>query len=161
MSSVRLGVYNYSAPNEENRQEFEIAEIILHPNFKSNLVYNDIMLLKLDRKVTFTKYVRPACLYTLNELPRDAELAATGWGLIEQFGNPSDVLLKVYLDTFTKEECDKTYSNVPNKRLPNGIDGEQMICLGGRNRVRSTCAVSIIISYKVHLLDNVLKESFF
>lgn len=41
-----------------------VAELTAHPNYKRPSKYNDIALIKLDKPVDFTPFVRPACLDT-------------------------------------------------------------------------------------------------
>lgn len=59
--------------------DYAISKIITHPEYKPPSKYNDIALLKLSRKVTFYKHIRPACLYLDERLSQD-KAVATGWG---------------------------------------------------------------------------------
>lgn len=94
---ARLGEWNLSIPNGCSKegectypvQDIAIAEIFVHEKYvprvrlrrKQNFV-NDIALIRLSRKVTYTDYIRPICLP-----PRDladtyfdgVDLVATGW----------------------------------------------------------------------------------
>lgn len=54
-----------------------MVESIIHPENKEHL--NDIALLKLDREVKFTAYVRPACLDFTGEIAENSAYT-TGWG---------------------------------------------------------------------------------
>lgn len=44
---------------------FKIKNLILHPQFNPATYYADIAIIKLDRNVVFSDYVRPACLWNL------------------------------------------------------------------------------------------------
>ncbi|CAG9791046.1 unnamed protein product [Diatraea saccharalis] len=44
--------------------DVNILRVINHPNYKPPKKYNDIALIELQREVSFTSYVQPACLYT-------------------------------------------------------------------------------------------------
>lgn len=96
----------------------------------------------MNKPAVFNSYVEPSCLddggYSINN---NTVLVATGWGLTEPFGNPSDHLVKVELDVYTDEECSLIYP--PQKTLERGIFSEGMLCAGGRVQHRSTCNVSI------------------
>lgn len=61
--------------------DYGVAEVIPHPDYKPPSKYNDIGLLKLSRRVSFQKHIRPACLY-LDERLSSSKAVATGWGRI-------------------------------------------------------------------------------
>ena len=69
-------------PYEKQEQIREIEKIILHPEFKRNNLDYDLALIKLQRPVHLTDYVRPICLPDADD--SRIELAghgwATGWG---------------------------------------------------------------------------------
>lgn len=77
---ARLGDLNLKVSNEGARPvNYLVVDIFRHPDYKPPAKYNDIALLKLDRRVEFNEFIRPACLYTSNtfEFPKTL---ATGWG---------------------------------------------------------------------------------
>lgn len=42
---------------------------------------NDIALIRVERQIQFTEYIRPACLRTdMSDVSPDVELIITGWG---------------------------------------------------------------------------------
>lgn len=52
--TIRLGDQNLINDNDDAKPEnFQIAEIIRHPEFRPPRKYNDIALIRLDRKVTY------------------------------------------------------------------------------------------------------------
>ena len=67
---------------------YAIVERIRHPDYRPPGKYNDIALLKLDRRVQFNDFIRPACLYTSNHFTV-SKTVATGWGRID-FGKTSE-----------------------------------------------------------------------
>lgn len=77
---VRLGDLNlYSADDDQYAQQFSIAAIIRHPEYKFSRSYHDVALLRLNRNVSLNETVLPACLWSDEEV-RFKELIATGWG---------------------------------------------------------------------------------
>lgn len=79
---ARLGDLNLKVSNEGARPvEYSVEQIIRHPDYKPPAKYNDIALLKLDRRVEFNEFIRPACLYTSNTF-EVTKTVATGWGKI-------------------------------------------------------------------------------
>lgn len=81
---LRLGDFDILSKEDDNQdhaqpQEYEITEIIQHPEFrKPNRYNNDIALYKLDRDVVFNEFIRPICLQTDNEFETSAA-TLTGW----------------------------------------------------------------------------------
>lgn len=118
-----------------------ITQVYKHPNYTPPSNYNDIALLRVDRKVDFTPYIKPACIY--NEFNFDKikklKIEATGWGLTNFGGARSDFLLKVKLDLFDDTTCVETYRNNIGRRLPQGIVASQF-CAGSYNDSKDACA---------------------
>lgn len=81
-----MGDLNLEKTNDgANPIEFLVDEIFKHPDYVSTSKYNDIALLRLDKKVKFNNNIRPACLYN-NEKIYARKVTATGWGSIG-YGN--------------------------------------------------------------------------
>lgn len=132
---------NYRVTNDQTEtQDFTIIEIKKHPkhSFKQ---YDDIGLLKLNKKMQFTPYVRPACLYPDYKVNVSSAIA-TGWGDVGFFGDKSADLLKVTLRFASFEECNKTFEI--NHQLDKGIIDETQVCAGAgpNDGLKDTCAVS-------------------
>ncbi|XP_053668207.1 uncharacterized protein LOC128718610 [Anopheles marshallii] len=47
-------------------QIHDAREIIVHPKFRSDQIYNDIALIKLATSISMTKFVQPVCLWNLD-----------------------------------------------------------------------------------------------
>ncbi|XP_046975659.1 serine protease snake-like isoform X2 [Vanessa cardui] len=89
---------------------YRVAEIHKHPRYKAPLKYDDIALLKTDRKMILNRYRVPACLH---------------------YGTPiSDE--KIALDKFPDEECEALYRPKQVRLMPRGYDGNTQICYGDR-----------------------------
>ena len=66
-----------------NEQKFEIAELIMHPGYKTGDVDNDMALIRLKKKASFNTYVRPACFPDSSvKFPDGEECYVTGWGAL-------------------------------------------------------------------------------
>jgi len=112
----------------------QIIEKISHPKYEQDKKDYDIALLKLERKIKYTDYRRPACLYRKQELP--AEMVATGWGKTEN-GTLSQDLLKVTLPEVPFVECNKYY------KYSVSLNPKYMFCAGGLNTGADTCQVIV------------------
>jgi hypothetical protein len=83
---VRLGELNLqNSIDGANPVDVVISEIIVHPDYVSSLRYNDIALLRLEKKVKFNNHIRPACLHNKENI-NSPKVTATGWGSVA-FGN--------------------------------------------------------------------------
>ncbi|XP_065078766.1 CLIP domain-containing serine protease B15-like [Ochlerotatus camptorhynchus] len=117
--------------NEEIcRQEYEVEEIIVHPEYNKTVrnKVHDITLLKLARDVQFSKYVRPICLpfdETIRNLPIDDEdFTVTGWGQTETAVR-SGTQLHVDIIGKSLEVCNEKFS------IANITLADTQICVGG------------------------------
>ncbi|XP_077290897.1 transmembrane protease serine 9-like [Arctopsyche grandis] len=116
---------------------FNVIEKVIHPEYQPVSVYNDIGLLKMDKKVKYSEKIRPACLHVGNPV-NDQKAVATGWGITDfETETKSDALLKVTLEKFTHEECKQSYPIAKKSR--DGIRNTSQICYGSRSEVKDTC----------------------
>lgn len=123
-SVVRLGVYDISGTSH-NQQQFSIDEFNLHKNYNNDLKHHDIALIKLNKIVEFSKYIRPACLMTSNNFNTD-KVIATGWGLTKPITEDyARVLQKVKLNILDEHECNRI-NNLSGYHV-----GPTQICTGG------------------------------
>uniref|UniRef100_A0A182MTU7 Peptidase S1 domain-containing protein n=1 Tax=Anopheles culicifacies TaxID=139723 RepID=A0A182MTU7_9DIPT len=84
--AVHVGRLQLTEPNQYTQVQ-GVREIIAHPGFKSRRFVHDIALIKLDTNITMTKYVQPACLWTMDnnqELIVGKNGTVLGFGLTEQ-----------------------------------------------------------------------------
>ncbi|XP_026479124.1 serine protease snake-like [Ctenocephalides felis] len=136
---IRLGENDISNEGDSETQDFSVAEIIKHPQYKAPSRYHDIALLRLDRKAILNKFVIPACLHTEFNINHQKAIA-TGWGRTEYLGSTSQQLFKVTLEMFSQEECNETYSAfASSRRLRSGIVPESQMCAGHHSEMKDTC----------------------
>ena len=110
---IFLGVHNVSTRTTDNHvQQFEAQEIIAHPDFDTDILDNDIGLIRLKKKAVFTRYIRPICLPTR---PDQRYLATegragivVGWGVTES-GQSSSVLRELSLPVVSTKDCSDAY----------------------------------------------------
>ncbi|VVC97128.1 unnamed protein product [Leptidea sinapis] len=126
------GVVKYALLGVTNKTDVlngYLANIVkIYPHDLYYELNYDIALLKLDRKVPFSEFIRPACLPL--EAAGDTEYIAAGWGLTADLGNSSQFLMKVHLKEENGSECEKMGFNWDPKR---------MICARGFEIGSDTC----------------------
>ncbi|XP_060870189.1 venom protease-like isoform X2 [Metopolophium dirhodum] len=131
---ARLGELDYNSKTADARPtDYKIEERIIHPNYKSRSLYNDIALFRLERDVHFSAYVRPICLNTDNTLTPPAIIATAS--------RLSSRLYKVQLNIIPAEQCNNSFSYISNINniLAKGIVENSMLCTGNAKGVEDTC----------------------
>ncbi|XP_061390753.1 serine protease grass-like [Musca vetustissima] len=124
---VTLGPQTTCAPAPV---EVRIAEFIIHPKYRS--VYNDIALLRLERKVEPDRHIKPICLPIYDNLrtKENEQYVLSGWGRTET-GNSSDVLRVAIIPQVDLISCQ-------NQLRPFGLTYQldhTHICAGAKNLV--------------------------
>uniref|UniRef100_A0A182Q0D7 Peptidase S1 domain-containing protein n=1 Tax=Anopheles farauti TaxID=69004 RepID=A0A182Q0D7_9DIPT len=131
---VRLGEYD-TTENTGREYDADIDTYRRHPEFKNSRSYHDIALVKLKHAITFSSYIRPACLWSMDHRST-TKFIATGFGHTETAGTLSTVMRKVQLDEFPTDDCRLLFHN--NRRFRTGID-EGQLCVGSLLGGRDTC----------------------
>ncbi|CRL05180.1 CLUMA_CG018056, isoform A [Clunio marinus] len=109
-----------------------IEKFIPHEEYNTLTRAHDIAVIKMAQSVSFTKNVKPACLYTTKET-KESSAIASGWGYTEYSGTPSSRLMKVRLNILSNNLCAQTYAE---EDIP--ITDNQ-ICAGILSGGRDTC----------------------
>ncbi|XP_018562471.1 venom protease-like [Anoplophora glabripennis] len=118
---VRLGITKLDG---ENPQDFSVKRAALHPNYNYSHTYNDIALIEIEKNISFTEKIYPACLYLQSDVPNS--MIVTGWGKLssETGDDRSNTLQKVTVAPTSQQNCSTYYT-----RLSRTIDNTQ-ICAG-------------------------------
>ena len=78
---VRLGEWDTQTTNEFlPHEDYKVVSIVVHPAFRNASLWNDIALLKLDRKVEFKPHIDSICLPNIKQTFDGMECVTTGWG---------------------------------------------------------------------------------
>ncbi|KAM6473094.1 serine protease 1-like [Liasis olivaceus] len=126
---VRLGEHNIEAV-EGGEQAIRAGKIIVHPNYDSWLLDNDIMLIKLATPADITSSVSPIPLS--NGCPAaGTSCLISGWGNTLSNGvNYPDLLQCLNAPILSDEECNAAY--------PGDIT-ENMVCVGYLEGGKDSC----------------------
>ncbi|XP_013186861.1 serine protease snake [Amyelois transitella] len=135
-SIVRVGVVELGGSEWNERSDFRIEEIIVHPEYKRREKYHDLALLRLERPVKVSSDVNAVCLYTKDEDPT-VPLTITGWGRTSTSRDVrSNVLLKTNVSVVSRSKCSESYANW--RKLPSGISVGQL-CAGDPDGLHDSC----------------------
>lgn len=138
---VTVGEYDLTKRETPQAEEIGVDNLIMHPGYKCPLFNHDIALLHLDRDVTWSETVWPACLPSGKDAFTDLEATAAGWGWLEEStskGGRANILQKVKLLVVDNAKCLKWYLSEGKKVK---ILDSQM-CAGYENGGRDACWVS-------------------
>ncbi|KAL1021270.1 hypothetical protein UPYG_G00010980 [Umbra pygmaea] len=105
---VYLGKHRLNTNNEPGSLAFTPAKIIVHENWDSARIRNDIALIKLETPVSFSDSIMAACLPDSDfVLPHNAPCYVTGWGRLYTGGPLADVLQQALLPVVSHANCTK------------------------------------------------------
>ncbi|XP_008544698.1 uncharacterized protein LOC103569261 [Microplitis demolitor] len=122
---------NFPSPHE---QILTLDYINLHPEYIDSGFINDVALLRLERPVIFSDYVRPVCLPD-SEPKSGTTCTVTGWGQLFEIGRIfPDTLQEVELPLISTEECRRKTLFLPLYRITSG-----MLCAGLKDGGRDAC----------------------
>ncbi|KAM9307675.1 acrosin-like [Gastrophryne carolinensis] len=104
-----VGAHQLSKLGSET-QIRRIARKIEHERYEAKSEKNDIALLFLDKPVTFSKYIQPACLPGISAtLKYMTECFIVGWGVLkEESYEASDVLQEAPVEMLSLKKCNST-----------------------------------------------------
>uniref|UniRef100_A0AAR2IM96 trypsin n=1 Tax=Pygocentrus nattereri TaxID=42514 RepID=A0AAR2IM96_PYGNA len=123
---VRLGEHNIDV-NEGTEQFISSSKVIRHPNYDSNTLNNDIMLIKLKSAATINSYVRT--------VPLPSTCAPAGiWCLISGWGNTLSSGSK-----YTPLQCHPILSDTVCRNSYPGEITSNMFCAGFVEGGKDSC----------------------
>uniref|UniRef100_I3J1A8 pancreatic elastase II n=1 Tax=Oreochromis niloticus TaxID=8128 RepID=I3J1A8_ORENI len=128
---VYLGKHSLDTANESGSIAISPSVIVVHPNWDSYNIRNDIALIKLSSPVQNTNAISPACLPTSGEtLANGAPCYVTGWGRLWTGGPIADILQQALLPVVDYSTCSRSdwWGNLVTTN---------MICAGGDGVVSS------------------------
>ncbi|XP_072946552.1 CLIP domain-containing serine protease B4-like isoform X2 [Epargyreus clarus] len=152
LKNVRLGDYNISNPGRDcvhtkfgehddctdGEVIVPVQDIISHPDYNVTHRYrssHDIALIRLDRIVNYTDFIRPICLPSVDftkTLPVNDTFYVAGWGS-NSINSSTEVKFYTDLQYVPQQECKEVYANIKIEIK----DGR--FCAGGVNR-KDVCA---------------------
>ncbi|KAG1662525.1 Clotting factor B [Nymphon striatum] len=151
---IRLAEHDITDDN--NGQEYDVEEIIVHSEYKPPVAYNDIALLKVKRKITNSSKVQPICLPIGPENSQNLEkISATviGWGstaygqhiaaaILDRYVTLvaySPQLREAWIPVTSNNHCNESYMKIRALRdYPRGIT-PNIICAGEINGGKDAC----------------------
>ncbi|RWS25438.1 trypsin alpha-3-like protein, partial [Leptotrombidium deliense] len=106
-TKVGIGLLNRSQAN--SAQLYDVAEIVIHPNYTKAKYYNDISILILEKEIDLNQYP-PICLPSPKRQCYN-DLTVIGWGYTEPDGDYSEQLLEVEVPENNFDDCNAKWEN--------------------------------------------------
>ncbi|KAG8201307.1 hypothetical protein JTE90_016788 [Oedothorax gibbosus] len=106
---VRLGEFDFHQ-RTDHQMDIPVSEIKRHALFVTLTFQHDIALLKLKRRIEYTKFIGSICLPKKEEGDfTSTNATVVGWGTVSFGGAASPVLRKVTVPVWDNKKCDDTY----------------------------------------------------
>ncbi|CAL4171160.1 unnamed protein product, partial [Meganyctiphanes norvegica] len=136
--SISLGRENLDLKTNPGPNSYQIVEKHLHPQYNSSRNrYNDIAVIKTDRKVKFTKSIWPYCLPERNQVFDDyTPMEISGYGFVNQT-HRTPVLRNRFVYLVENSRCRELwqhyggYDTLQHFSYPQGFTS-QLACAGRR-----------------------------
>jgi len=119
---VWAGAHNVRASSEPDRVEITSYNGWTHPQWDSNTLSNDLALIRLPERITFSDVIRPACLPSPGQTADPGMLVTPiGWGRPSDSASGISPVLRMVEDLplITNAECNSIY----------GIVGDGVVCM--------------------------------
>ncbi|XP_036220387.2 venom protease isoform X1 [Bactrocera oleae] len=127
--TARLGVHDISDPNETGAINIPIERKIIHEQYDSHYIINDIALVRLSAPAPDTAYINTICLPEGELFAKDFvgnNPFVAGWGAVKFQGPSSNVLRDVQVPIVTQQTCIQSYKAT----FQNLVFTDQFICAG-------------------------------
>ncbi|KAJ0180958.1 hypothetical protein K1T71_003043 [Dendrolimus kikuchii] len=92
-------------------EHLDVEKIIIHDNYNSNLITNDVSLVKVASDIEFNDRVQPIKLPEENT-DAGADLVLTGWGRLSYPGVLPVNLQMINLTSVSTEDCQNIYNGI-------------------------------------------------
>ncbi|XP_018318375.1 uncharacterized protein [Mycetomoellerius zeteki] len=131
---ARIGATRRGSFRSPHEQLLRVDYISLHPDYVHHVFLNDIAVIRLERAVSFSDYIRPVCLPKAPVLTGTV-CVVTGWGQLYEIGRVfPDTLQEVQIPVMSTEDCRRKTLFLPLYRITNG-----MLCAGLENGGKDAC----------------------
>ncbi|XP_011629810.1 uncharacterized protein LOC105422211 [Pogonomyrmex barbatus] len=131
---ARIGATRRGSFRSPHEQLLRVDYISLHPDYIDNGFVNDIAVIRLERAVSFSDYIRPVCLPKA-PVASGTICVVTGWGQLYEIGRIfPDTLQEVQIPVISTEDCRRKTLFLPLYRITSG-----MLCAGLEKGGKDAC----------------------
>ncbi|XP_073417704.1 ovochymase-2-like [Dendrobates tinctorius] len=132
---VFVGDYDFNI-KESTEQSFHVQAVHKHPDFNSKQPYNnDVAVVEVVGRITFGKYIQPACLPSPDEeFPKGYMCDTLGWGRLEENGKLPNMVHRVSLPIIEYKRCISTMKTVDQR-----LEFNTVVCAGYPEGGKDAC----------------------
>ncbi|KAK1785926.1 hypothetical protein P4O66_017676, partial [Electrophorus voltai] len=112
---------------------YSVNKIIVNGDYNADISDYDLAMMRLSKPVTMGVSVRPVCLTTYDlGLRGGAPLVVTGWGTLQENGQPASTLQKAKIPLIDEAQCSAIYgASLTSRMLCAGyLQGKVDACQG-------------------------------
>ncbi|CAF1112549.1 unnamed protein product [Rotaria sordida] len=118
---------------DEWTQEFTSIRYVVHPQYDSRNIRNDIAVFKISNTdITFTDYIMPACFPAATDTYEGRMGVAMGWGTLSSGGSLATQHMEVGLLVLPDATCTREFGSTT-------VNTATQICAGERGDNKDTC----------------------
>uniref|UniRef100_A0A671M4S3 Granzyme B(G,H)-like n=1 Tax=Sinocyclocheilus anshuiensis TaxID=1608454 RepID=A0A671M4S3_9TELE len=122
--TVVLGAHDLRKKNE-NSVRFTVDSYHQHPDFTMESFHNDILLLKLEKKVHLNDNIKWISIPAKEgDIEAGSVCSIAGWGLLETNGKRSDHLMETNVTVMNNKKCESKWGK-------DDFSTSQMMCVYG------------------------------
>ncbi|XP_035715755.1 trypsin alpha-3 [Folsomia candida] len=127
--------------NGTDAKRVNIVGVIVHPNYNSQTLENDIALIQLAEQIKITPKIRPICLAKGPATFAGKNANVAGWGTQQKGGNAVNQLRNAWVKIMENSVCAKNYTTAKVKITPN------MLCasLPGRDSCSGDSGGALVV----------------
>uniref|UniRef100_U5ENX1 Putative trypsin-like serine protease n=1 Tax=Corethrella appendiculata TaxID=1370023 RepID=U5ENX1_9DIPT len=107
---VRLGAVKFSSDGNADGIVIKATKYIRHEKYNPLFAANDVALVQLPEKVTFSDTIQPVKISSGSDLFVGREVVVSGWGLQHDKGNVAEHLQYASLNVISNKECTQTFN---------------------------------------------------
>jgi len=122
---LTLGDYDLSSPHEQANYVPIVERVTVHPQYSRTTLRNDIAVLKLTKKIPFSRNIRPVCLVQPGYDPTNKIAIVTGWGRDEN-NRLQSKLVELAAEVVTNSYCGGQWEK---NGAPRGFITKDMMCM--------------------------------
>jgi len=128
---VRVGSHHLNS-EDADQEDFAVKRVVLHEDYDSWNINNDICLLELDGEVTMGEHVGTIAFPADGEEYDEGTMCTvTGWGTTSEGGSLAKILQKVSVPIVSDDHCRDSYGQ-------NDIT-DSMMCAGFEQGGKDSC----------------------
>ncbi|RDD44477.1 Ovochymase-1 [Trichoplax sp. H2] len=127
---IVLGAHNIGS-NEPSQFVATVKRAKMHPSYDTSTLSNDIAIIELNEKITFTNEISPVCV-SKTRIADNADVIVSGWGTLTAGGASPDTLQRVIVPTISRSECSSTVYGT-------GYIDSTMLCAGLMSGGKDSC----------------------